>query len=479
MSNRLANRSDRWMILLLLIMWALLLLYINVSWFGHHDPNGVWVSAAARNLRLYGPSQIGLVPLLNRAPIPPDQANYYVHHPPLIVWVTAISETVFGTNAMSVRLVSIFSTFVSIAAFYVMCRRLYNPERGLLCAALYAFTPMIIYFGRMPNHEPMSLAFLMLFGALYIKWVNTPTSRRWWCMAALVFLAVWTAWASAFVVLAICTFGVVAVRPTQRTRLIGLAGIVLVAIFTVIGFYSLQYPYTIHDLLRTFNWRTSTVSEVSASFTFFEFAGNTLIYIITGGTLALTVLSIGGVIPVLRRMNRLNRSMILALLAAGLSYILIFRSASYVHDYYSIYLIPFMAITAACAIASSFAQPRLRRFAEPALISLFLCSTIGAIFVLNGWYARPDTLILAMADYITNHTAQSDTVFTNISFNPTLEYYAFRKIVWDTPPQAVSNPMTDPSPALYLYCPWIDAPAGDPPLTDADAVAACRIDPLN
>ncbi len=476
MFKRLKLQPNQWMILVLALMWALLLLYINMPWLGHHDANGVWLGSAARNLLIYGPAQIGLVPLLNRAPIPPDLPNYYVHHPPLIVWITAGFDILFGTHEMSARLVSIFSTLISIAAFYVMCRRLYEPTSGLVCAILYAFTPMIIYFGRMPDHEPLSLAFLMLFGAVLVKWVRSPTSQRWWFMAGLVVASIWTTWACVFVVGAFCFFGLWAVRPKQRLPLIGLGIVMLLAVIALLVFYRIQYAATFDDLISAFTWRTSTVSEISPSFTFVEFATETLVHIVASGTLALIILCLIGLIPALNVKNRLQQATILAFAASGFAYILVFRSASYVHDYYKIYLIPFMAITAAYAVVYSFRNRRIRRFAQPALTSLFVLSTISAAVILNTWYVKSrDDIVLHIADYIAANTTKEETVLTNLFANPPIEYYAFRKMVWDVKPQDTTTRAAGKLPAVYFYCPWLDAPESEHPTSDAEAIAACQI----
>ncbi|MBA3873436.1 MAG: glycosyltransferase family 39 protein [Anaerolineae bacterium] len=476
MFKRLKLHSNQWMILVLVVMWALLLLYVNMPWLGHHDANGVWLGSAARNLLIYGPSQIGLVPLLNRAPIPPDLPNYYVHHPPLIVWTTAGFDLLFGMAEMSARLVSVFSTLISIAAFYVMCRRLYDAGSGLVCAILYAFTPMMIYFGRMPDHEPMSLAFLMLFGAVYVNWVRVPTPRRWWWLAVLVIAAIWTSWACVFVIGAFCFFGLWTVRPKQRLALIGLGVVMLLAIIALLAFYRVQYAATFDDLISAFNWRTSTVSEVSDSFTFVEFAVETTVHVVAGGTMALLILTLIGIIPALRVKNRLQQTTILALAASGFAYILVFRSASYVHDYYKIYLIPFMAITAACAVVTAYRNRRIRRFAQPALTSLFIVSSISAAVIINSWYAKTrDDIVVDIANYIAANTDKTDTVMTNLFDNPPLEYYAFRKMVWDVKLEDANRKAVGNKPAVYFYCPWLDAPENEHPPTTAEAIAACQI----
>ncbi len=475
MFKRWKLQSNQWMILVLTIMWALLLLYVNMPWLGHHDANGVWLGSAARNLLIYGPSQIGLVPLLNRAPVPPDLPNYYIHHPPFVVWLTALLELFFGVSEMSARMASIFPTMISVAAFYVMCRRLYNAKMGILCSILYAFTPMLVYFGRSPDHEPLSLAILTIFGAVYINWVRKPTNQRWWILVALVIAGAWTSWACVFFIGAFCFFGLWAVQPNQRLRLISLGVIALVAVVILLGYYRAAYPETFNDLALAFNLRTSTIAGDIETFTFVEFLTETAVHILAGSTLALCILSVIGFIPALRVKNRLQQTTILALTVSSLAYILIFRNASYAHDYYKIYLIPFMAITAAYAVITASRNPRIWRFAQPALTSLFILSSLWAIVIVNSWYAKTrDDLVLHVADYIAANTHKTDTVLTNIFDNPTLEYYAFRKMVYNVTPEQITTQAVGKAPAVYFYCPWIDVPETEQPKSTAEALAACQ-----
>ncbi len=290
------NAQFRWMIVLLLLMWALLLLYVNSPFFGHHDANGIWLGAAARNFRIYPIQQFGLVPVLSRGLIPPDVPNLYVHHPPLLVWMNALAETLFGEHELSLRMVSIFSTMISIAAFFrffvsgaalyraLFCRRMYQARRGLLFTALYALTPTIIYFGRMPDHEPLALAFLMLFLAAYVNWMHAPSRKGWFLMALWAFLGIWTAWADFFFVVLVAFTGLWAVRRNQRLSLILLGAVGPLALVTIVGAYLLSYPDTIKALLDAFNWRTSTLSETSTTFTWLEFAGEILVHLMADMT---------------------------------------------------------------------------------------------------------------------------------------------------------------------------------------------------
>src|SRR5690606_263409 len=161
----------------------------------------------------------------------------YIHHPPLIVWSITTAHQIFGDYPLAARFISISSTLISIAAFFVFCRRLYNPQRALLCTALFTFTPMIVFFGRMPNHEPMSLAFLFISLAILLNWMQKPSRNRWWLMVLVIFLAIWTAWAPAFfygMIVALC-WNIVA--PHLRFRLFMVGVVAVLSVISVMAFY--------------------------------------------------------------------------------------------------------------------------------------------------------------------------------------------------------------------------------------------------
>lgn len=440
-------------VILLLIFWQLLLIHLNAPWFGHHDANGVWLSAVSRNYRTYGIGEIGLIPVLNRGAIPPETALRYVRHPPLVPWLVTLAHNVFGDHELSARMVSIIGTMIATAAFYVMCRRVYNQRTALLCLIFFAFTPMLFYFGRMPNHEPVSLAFLLIFLAAFVNWSRQPTRARWRLMIVMAVLAVWTAWATFFFIVLLGVFGWL--KGFQRRRMVLLIVTAGLSVVSVAVFYQLVYPDSLRLLVEGFVWRTSTLSELSEDFTWGEFAYQTVIYMLPHVTFAVFLLGLVGIVPTLRQARGSHQALLLALAAAGLAYIIVFRSASYVHDYYKIYLMPFLAIAAANTVMLALKKPKIRRFAQPAIISLFIVSTGFAIFYASRLYtASFADETLRFARNIADHTEPQEVVLSDLpQANPVIEYYARRYILWDVhPPDAAARAAASEYPAVYAYC---------------------------
>lgn len=149
-------------VILLLVMWALLTINIGDPWLEHHYGNTTWISAAARNYRLYGAAKLGYMVVINRGPASPSEFDYYPDHPPMIVWSIALAGIPFGQYEAVARWLSASFTLVSIAALYTASRRLFDGKRALLVASLYGLTPMVAYYGRMPSHEVIMLCFTLV-----------------------------------------------------------------------------------------------------------------------------------------------------------------------------------------------------------------------------------------------------------------------------------------------------------------------------
>ncbi len=441
-------------VLILIILWTLLTIQLNAPWFGHHDANGVWLSAVSRNFRTYGMASIGPIPVLNRGPIPPETIERYVDHPPLVPWLVTLAQVIFGDHEMSARIVSIFSTMIAVSAFFVLCRRLYNRSRALLTLVFYAFTPMIFFFGRMPDHEPLSLAFLLIFLAVFVNWSRQPTRQRWWLMILMAVLGIWSAWAIFFFVALIGLFGWWKCAPAQRSKMVILVGIGVASVISVAAFYQLVDSNTLTWLVRAFLWRTSTVSEISQDFTVFEFIGQTLVHLVAFGTIGVLVCGLIGTIPSIQRARGMDQAILLTLALAGIVYIFVFRSASYVHDYYKIYMMPFLGIASANAVTLAWKQPRIQRFARPALVGLFLVSMSFALLYISGQYTisyAGETLDFAKT--VADHTAPQEVVLSNFpDSNPVVEYYANRDILWNISPEEAATRVQSDSSSVYVYC---------------------------
>lgn len=440
-------------VLVLLLAWALLTIQLGAPWFGYHDENGAWVSSAVQNYHLYGAWNLRLLPTLNPGPAGPENYEIYVHQPPLVVWLAALASVPFGLNEASMRFVPASLTLVSVAAFYVLTRRLYGPRRAGVSAALYAFNPMMAYFGQMPNHEAMALATGMSYAAMLVNWLRRPSKQRFLALAVLAGIASWITWTAILYVALLTSVAVVLGKRLHRRSALILGVITLLSLAALLVFYASQYPDAIKSLLESFLYRSSSQSSGpgSAAFSWGEYARRVVLGTIILVSPGLFVLGLVGVVPVVRRTSRLSAGILIALAGVGLSYMLVFRNASFIHSYLAIYLVPPLAMGAAVVLS----RAGRNRFVRPVLHGLLLASAIAGTAVLVSLHqTRTGPCCERTVEALVQHTTPDDTIMSNLhDLTSSIEFYAFRRVEWDTTPEmALSRSQANTGQYVYMYC---------------------------
>lgn len=472
-------------------MWGILTIRLDALWFGHHDENGRWISTAARNYALYGADELNYLVTVTSHPATLEQQERYVNHPPLIVWFVSLAADAFGRYdeespfvtgspyESSARFVPIAATIISLCALFVLVRRLFNVRIAWITLILYCFTPMTMYFGRMPNHEPLALMWLYLFAAIFVNWMRRYTHRRTIALIMLGGLAMWTAWASAFFLF---TMGIVALIYGKRQQRIGIVGIGLgVGVITLLlgMYYVLAFPDTISTLQDAFTYRTSNASfrRGSESFTMLEFIVRQLTHSLTAMTFGVILLGFAGIVIILRRRVTFAYAMVLALIVAAFLYMLVFRNAFYIHDYYKIYFMVGFCMAAAVAVdAANNAKRRgLTKYARPLVLSIVIVSSVLG-FVWSGvlHLSGTSTIQREIITTLQAETAQDDIIFTDLrDAIRSFEYYAYRRIMGDSAVADAQRFVADGD-VWYLRCSGDEHPS-DGGIMIADTCELIRV----
>lgn len=347
------------------------------------------------------------------------------------------------------------ATWLSVAAFYVLVRRLYGERVAWWAAAFFALTPMVAYYGRVPGHDQLGLLVSFLFAAVLVNWLRQPNRVRLLALILLAWMAVWTAWTAVFFVAALGLTAMLWGSQSQRLAVIGLGGVVVVAFIALMLFYQAQWSESIDSILDAFVWRSSSASDDpdSAAFTLTQFVAVTVVhagFFITGGVLVFSLIGV----YVLWRQDRLAGSIVLALLLAGLGYQLIFRNASYVHDYYKLVLVPALAVAAGVA----WVHGRRGRILRPLMDTLMVLVFIQSVLVFAWAHHtgnRPwmDAVIETVAaemqpgDRIMTHLAGKDMVMP-------LRFYLFHAVDED---RVYTDALAAGGRVLFIECPdWDD-----------------------
>jgi 4-amino-4-deoxy-L-arabinose transferase-like glycosyltransferase len=450
----------------LLAAWALLLIRLSAPWYGVQDAYQVWVASGARNYERYGLDVTGLALVIDYDSSSPESLSYYHHHPPLIIWLPALLGLVAGDAEVVVRYVFAAATLLSVAAMYALARRLFDPAIALWATLFYALVPFTAYYGRVPGHDQLAMAGVLVMAVVFYDWLRRPTRGRLIALMLLALLAVWTAWSAVFFVAAFGLVAFVVGSWQQRAQVVALGIFTLLALIALILFYQWMWPGTIDDLLQVFVWRTSSVTanEGSRAFTWGEWLARIFLQIVLMLTPGVLILSAVGLVMLRNKLTRAGAAVMVALFIGGAAYQLMFRNASYIHEYYKLILTP------AFALCAGFAWVELRRrgtrlwVARAFTIVMLALAVIWGAGVMVIWHGLgsqpPIHAIIAALDgrfspqTVVLVTINPDDYAIGDEYGGVISFYTGLDVRWGVPPDA----MLDTPAAAYVYC-GIELPA--------------------
>jgi len=115
---------------------------IGQPFLSNLDSYGALYATAARNLLRHGFAATRGLPLLNTGPATPDGFEPYVNHPPLVPWLVAGTFALFGEREAAARLLPLAASVAAHFLLLLLTRRLFGPRAALLAALLFAALPM-------------------------------------------------------------------------------------------------------------------------------------------------------------------------------------------------------------------------------------------------------------------------------------------------------------------------------------------------
>ena len=452
----LKTSSPLRLVILLIGIWGLLVIRLGAPWYGVQEAARIWVHAGVKNYDRYGLDETNWMVVRDLGPASPPDYSYYVHHPPTVIWLPYAMTRFTGDNELSIRFVFAAATLLAASAFYVLVRRLYGVRIAWWATAFYGLVPMMSYYGRVPNHDPLTMPVVMLFAAILVNWLRSPNRWRLLALGLLVWMAVWTAWTGVFFVAFLGLAAMLLGRMEHKIAVVGFGVICIVAFVALIVFYQSQWDGAIDSLVEVFGWRSSNLSDDRASepFTIFQFVAVTLVHIGLFVTVGVTVMSLWGIQALRRISSRQATGIVLALLGGALIYQLVFRNASYVHDYYKLTFVPVMAISAAAAWVTLRKRHRWTRPIFDALLVISVLMGAAWLFWLHASGDRPT--MTAIIEVIEAETTTDDTVMTNMTGRDLvwpLAFYGFRNIQENkTYEDARAQADTTDARVMYILC---------------------------
>lgn len=437
-------------ILLILIIASLFLFYkIDKPFIGHHDYNGAVSGVGVRNYLGNIGQFFKIEKWQNIDNIYKGNLLFYPHYPPLSPLLFTVSGMILGVSELSLRIVTVIFSLLMLFFIYKIGERLYSKETGILAAFLTMVTPMFIYFGKAPDHEPILAPLCTAVFYFYLT-ANDKNKRTTIPFYVFLALALLESWASFFLVFFLLLHSIIYkwVKTKVIIVMVGMCiSIVLLQLFLI---FIIQGPEAITSLFQYGLHRMNMNPALSnLTFTWNEFGMTQLRYIVIYFTRFLTGLSIIWLLRYLlswRSENtKLKKSMIILFLYP-LAFILTFRNLAYIHDFKLYLFLPFFAISSASILINFltkigifFRNIRIHvnwRYEKALVLTLFLI----AVYMERLTFLR--TLLLSSFDRpgyelgnrIRTRTSASDKVLLNSKefddfYKVFIEYYANRKVI--------------------------------------------------
>lgn len=446
-------KSWHWLFLLVAIMGCLAAVLchdVRSPWRLSMDYNAVVWCQAAHNFMRAGVIETGAVPSsYHFGPLPIPPGGYYVHHPPLFPLTLTLAFVLFGEHEWVARLVPILATLASVLLLWIFVRDHWGPRAATFTAALFAATPMVLSYGRMVNFEPCTLP-LMLLALIALARQHGPSNRRWWLLAvAACVAAMWTAWLGYFFTLAVAIHFFRRKEPSERRRGLLLAGLAVASLALFCLQVILVEPTAWDDM-----WK-ATARRVGAgdSFTWMQWARFVGGYTISMISPPVWLLAAAGAILCARQRGAsTGREGFPSRAAAWLvgmnaAYMLLFRNASFKHEFAAWYFAAPAAILGASALDEWVRQSARWKFSRclacwtiPLLLLAIAAANVAKLPaldrplpILGGASREPPSLAASLGTLIRSSFSEDTVVLCNLSndYLPMVSYYAQRTIIPD------------------------------------------------
>lgn len=341
---------SKWLPLVVILLLAMLLLIhkIDKPFWGHHDFNNSFYGIMGRNLDRYGPILTKLGQVKNSGFT--NHFLYHTHHPPLLIWTLAVSYRLFDVSELSTRAVPLFFSLLTLVFFYCLVKFAYNTKTAFMGSFFWIITPIFIYFGKMAVHEVLVLCFAMFSFWRYLIYLKSRSQRDAIMLYLGIISACLSGWPGFYVPLVILLNNLLKAR--KITREIILLVTLPVVIFTLHLFHTflLTGSFVGGSFLESFTLRSSSVALAS-------YIDRVVPWILAYFSKAIVLLAmICLVISVIR--TKFD-SLIFSFLLFGVMHLLLFREASFRHDYLIYYLLPFFTLAASRALISLSGRSRL------------------------------------------------------------------------------------------------------------------------
>lgn len=377
------SRSNYLLYLILTIAFLLLSYHINKPFIGHHDWNGAFWGTVARNYVFYINQAIPFIGIQKEPPYY-TQLIYYQNYTPLMPILFTITSLFLGVSELSLRLTTVLFSILMLLYIYKIARLLYSEKVALLATILATVTPMFLYFGKLPDHEPIITSLITITFYYYLK-LKTYNKKTYIIFLSFLTLTLLESWSGFIFLATLILFGYFG----QKKKLRFFLPPIFLGIFVVL--LHLMFLYFFYGQLGVSTFLTSGIGRISVresvtyvvKYNFLQFLSTEARYFVVYFTRILAIATFLWVIKFLfdLKNKRISQSdkQLLPLGVFAIAFIIIFNNLAFIHDYKLYLLLPFIAIASAQMLWTIFGfLPRSKL--TPFLIAIFLVLIVIGVF---------------------------------------------------------------------------------------------------
>ena len=381
----------------LLLLVALLSIRFGAPWLYIHDDNGVWTQMMASAHLRVGLATTGAQGAMVRRT--DGGIDRYLHHPPLYPLIVAAVYRVTGRSdpAITRFVPAFFHAGVGFAALVALAFMFFpaSPARRLISFGIYAVVPMSAFFGKMPNFEPVGLAWVLVALVATCRYRERGGHKALATATAFWALAGFTSWAAHAVAIGVITLFAIEAwrehRPGSGRAALSIAAASAFSAVTTIAQIRVLEGHNSSVFVAGGTWSTTGMSPAEAlralgtviDFNRMYFANVPFALYLVWAAARIRDLLAGRPLPEHRRV----------LLAGSIGitlYALAFLRALTIHAYGQFWFLPFEAFAVADLAVEAWERLRPRPALRVALATLAITGTlVSSGYTLAYRYSRP------------------------------------------------------------------------------------------
>lgn len=430
-------------LLIPILVVGFLLLFINVDkkFIGHHDWNGVWYGAIARNhLRL------GLIETKfgsvggNGSVSEINSESFFTHYPPLFPLIMAASISIMGDSEFTMRFVTLLFSLTLVIFIYLVALELYNQDVAFLAGIFTICIPLFIYFGITPVHETLLLPIISGSFYWYIRWCKTikPFYRN--LLLLFLILGFLISWPAYFVpLLLVIHYYLFVNKKFSRFLFVILLpfiffGLHLMHIKFITGIYlggglSAVFSSRISSSQTNQIYQVTPILVLKTVAKYFSIYFTSKLIILVGIWLSVQI-----IIFIVRKRLNFSNSLLAMLGIQGILYVAIFHEAAFIHDYLIYYSIPFIVISAAVALVFLVKRIPVKAIGYVIIMAFVLLVSLERREYLKALMkSNHSEKGYVLGKFIEKNSKPQDTIyigsnFYNDFFSPFITYYSHRNV---------------------------------------------------